>query len=107
VSAALVGSLRAGRAPLALASGPGAITIRVQVAEMWEAIRVTAHPDTVISELKQRVVNEFYPGHEYLDDFVMKLRGWEMLDEQQSLKVGGMIDGSIVLLAYRRRRAVR
>jgi hypothetical protein len=103
----MVGTLRAGRAPLALASGPGSITIRVQAAEMWEAIRVTAHPDTVISELKQRVVNEFYPGHEYLDDFVMKLHGWEMLDEQQSLKVGGMIDGSIVLLALRRRRPVR
>lgn len=107
MSAALVGELRSTRAPLALASGPGSITIRVQSAEMWDAIRVTAHPDTVISELKQRVVNEFFPGHEYLADFVLKLRGWEMLDEQQSLKVGGMVDGSIVLLAHRRRRPVR
>lgn len=107
MSAALVGELRAKRAPLQLAAGPGAITIRVQVAEMWDAIRVTAHPDTAVSEVKQRVVNEFYPGHEYLDDFVLKLRGWEMLDEQQSLKVGGIEDGSIVLLAHRRRRPVR
>ena len=107
MSAALVGELRAGRPPLALASGAGSMTVRVQVAEMWDAIRVTAHPDTVISELKQRVVNEFFPGHEYPDDFVMKLRGWEMLDEQQSLKVGGMVDGSIGLLSYRRRRPVR
>ena len=104
---ALVGELRSKRAPLALASGAGAITVRVQVAEMWDAIRVVAHPDTVISELKQRVVNEFYPGHEYLDDFVLKLRGWEMLDEGQSLTVGGMTEGSIVLLARRRRRPVR
>jgi hypothetical protein len=107
VSAALVGELRAGRAPLDLASGAGAITVRVQVAEMWDAIRVNAHPDTAISELKQRVVNEFFPGHEYLDDFVLKLRGWEMLDESQSLKTGGMVDGSIVLLSRRRRRPVR
>lgn len=107
MSAALVGELRSRRAPLQLASGAGSITIRVQVAEMWDAIRVTAHPDTAISELKQRVVNEFYPGHEYLDDFVLKLRGWEMLDEQQSIKTGGMVDGSIVLLAHRRRRPVR
>lgn len=104
---ALVDQLRTKRAPLALASGPGSITVRVQVAEMWDAIRVTTHPDIAVSELKQRVVNEFFPGHEYLDDFVLKLRGWEMLDENQSIKVGGMVDGSIVLLARRRRRPVR
>ena len=103
----VVGELRSKRAPLALASGPGAITVRVQVAEMWDAIRVVAHPDTAVSELKQRVVNEFFPGHEYLDDFVLKLRGWEMLDENQSLKAGGMVDRSIVLLSRRRRRPVR
>ena len=107
MSAALVGELRSRRTPLSLASGPGVITVRVQVAEMWDAIRVTAHPDTALSELKRRVVNEFLPGHEYLDDFVLKLRGWEMLDEQQSLKAGGMVDGSIVLLARRRRQPVR
>lgn len=103
----MVGELRSRRAPLALTNGPGAITVRVQVAEMWDAIRVVAHPDTSVSELKQRVVNEFYPGHEYLDDFVLKLRGWEMLDENQSLKAGGMVDRSIVLLSHRRRRPVR
>lgn len=107
MSVALVGELRSRRAALELASGPGAVTVRVQVAELWDAIRVTAHPDTAVSELKQRVVNEFFPGHEYPDDFVLKLRGWEMLDEHQSIKAGGMVDGSIVLLAYRRRRPVR
>ena len=107
MSAALVGSLRSGRAPLALASGPGTISVRVQVAEMWDAVRVTAHPDTVVSELKQRVVNEYFPGYEFPDDFVLKLRGWEMLDESQSLATAGIVDGAIVLLAYRRRRPVR
>ena len=107
MSAALVGELRSRRPTLQLASGPGSITVRVQVADLWDAVRVVTHPDIAISELKQRVVNEFFPGHEYLDDFVLKLRGWEMLDEQQSIKAGGMVDGSIVLLARRRRRAVR
>ena len=88
-------------------AGGGSVSPEQQVAEMWDAIRVTAHPDTAISELKQRVVNEFFPGHEYLDDFVLKLRGWEMLDENQSIKTGGMVDGSIVLLARRRRRPVK
>ena len=43
-------------------------------------------------------------GHE---DFVVKLRGWEILDEAASLADAGVIDGSILLLTYRRRRAVR
>ena len=107
MSAALVSQLRSRRSSLALASGAGTITIRVQAADLWDAIRVVARPDTSVSELKQRVVSEFFAAQEYLDDFVLKLRGWEMLDEQQSLSAGGIVDGSIVLLARRRRRAVR
>ena len=104
---ALVGQLRSNRAPIALAQGGGAIELRVQVAEMWDAVRVIARPDTSVAEVKQRVVNDFFPGHEYVDDFVLKLRGWEMLDENQALSASGVVDGSIVLLARRRRRAVR
>jgi hypothetical protein len=108
VSAALVGELRSGRPPIALAQeGAGSITLRVQVAEMWDAVRVVARPEAIVAEVKQKVVAEFFPGHQYADDFVLKLRGWEMLDEAQSLSKAGVIDGAIVLLAYRRRRPVR
>jgi hypothetical protein len=108
VSTAVVSQLRAGRAPIMLAQpGAGVITMRVQVAEMWEAVRVVARPDTGVAEVKQRVVADFFPGHEFPDDFVLKLRGWEMLDESQSLATAGIVDGAIVLLAYRRRRPVR
>jgi hypothetical protein len=41
------------------------------------------------------------------EEFVMKLRGWEVLDESASLTDAGAIDGSIFLLTYRRRRPVR
>ena len=87
--------------------GAGAVTIRVQVAELWDAVRVVAHADHGVADLKQRVVAEFFPGHEFPDDFVLKLRGWEILDEQQALSKAGIGDGGIVLLAYRRRRPVR
>ena len=40
-------------------------------------------------------------------DFVVKLRGWEILDEAASLADAGVIDGSILLLTFRRRRPVR
>jgi hypothetical protein len=99
--------LRANRAPIELASlGDGAITIRVQAADIWETVRVTAMPDTPVAEVKQRVVARVYPN-QGIDDFMLKLRGWEMLDERESLASAGVLNGSILLLAIRRRRPVR
>jgi hypothetical protein len=107
VSTAFVGSLRTGRAPIFVASGPNAITIRVEAADLWETVRVTALPSTPVSEVKQRVVAELFPAGEPADDFVAKLRGWEVLDPRASLSDAGAVDGSILLLHYRRRRPVR
>jgi hypothetical protein len=85
----------------------GAITIRVEAAELWDAVRVSARLDTQVSELKESVLAELYPKHEYAADYVLKFRGWEVLDEHVPLSAAGISDGSILLLAYRRRRPVR
>jgi hypothetical protein len=106
VSSAFVSGLRTTRPPIVM-SGAGTLTLRVEVAELWETVRVVTDPDTSVSDLKQRVVLEYYPTHGFLDEFVLKLRGWEMLSEAESLAKAGVIDGSILLLAYRRRRPVR
>jgi hypothetical protein len=106
MSTAFVTRLRAARPPIIM-SGSGALTLRVEVADLWETVRVVADPDTSVMDVKQRVVLEFFPTHGFLDEFVLKLRGWEMLDERQPLATAGVIDGSILLLAYRRRRPVR
>lgn len=81
--------------------------LRVESAELWNALRVIASPDTLVSDLKARVVAAMYPASQQMDQLVLKLRGWEMLDERQTLTAAGLVDGSIVLLAYRRRRPVR
>ena len=83
------------------------ITIRVEVSDLWETVRVVADPQDTVLEVKQRVVMDFWPTHGFLDEFVLKLRGWEILDENQPLARAGVVDGSIILLAYRRRRPVR
>jgi hypothetical protein len=106
MSTAFVTRLRAARPPIIM-SGSGALTLRVEVADLWETVRVVTDPDTSVMDVKQRVVLEFFPTHGFLDEFVLKLRGWEMLDERQPLSKAGVIDGSILLLAYRRRRPVR
>ena len=105
MSTAFVTGLRASRAPIVLTEG-GDLTLRVELAELWETVRVVADKDTTVSEVKQRVVLEYYPTHGFLDEFVLKLRGWEMLSESESLAKAGVVYGSILLLAYRRRRPV-
>jgi hypothetical protein len=51
-------------------------------------------------------VDALFPG-EHVGDFVLKLHGWEMLEENEPLGDAGIGNGSIVLIAYRRRRPVR
>jgi hypothetical protein len=108
MSAPFVSQLRTRGASLALAEpGAGTITLRVSISDIWDTVRVTARPDTVVAEVKQRVVAKFFPENPYVEDFVLKLRGWEVLDEGASLQEAGVGEGSILLLAYRRRRAVK
>jgi hypothetical protein len=54
-----------------------------------------------------RALAALFPEAQMHEDFVLKLRGWEILDEAVSLADAGVIDGSILLLTHRRRRAVR
>jgi hypothetical protein len=46
-------------------------------------------------------------GWEDHENYVVKLNGFEVLDEQVSLTEEGIVDGSILLVTLRRRRAVR
>ena len=108
MSAPFATQLRSTRPPIELAKlGAGAITLRIEASDVWETVRVVASQDAPVADLKRRVVAELFPNNSYPDEFVLKLRGWEVLDERASLKDAGLVNGSILLLAYRRRRAVR
>lgn len=107
MSAPFTSQLRASRPAIDLAEAEaGAITFRVQAAELWDSVRVVARPETPVAEVKRRVVSEFFPN-EHVEDFVLKLHGWEMLDEREPLTSAGVQNGSAILLSFRRRRAVR
>lgn len=107
MSASFTTQLRANRPAVQLAPGAGAITFRVQSAEEWDAVRVVATPDTPLSAMKQRVMAALLPNADFTDDYVLKLRGWELLDHHATLRDSGILQGSILLLAHRRRRPVR
>ena len=107
MSAPFVAQLRTSRSPVVLAEGAGSITVRVEASDIWETVRVSVRPGTSVSDLRKRVVAELFPEGTLDDEFVLKHHGWELLDPRASLADAGIVDGSIVLLAYRRRRPVR
>ena len=92
---------------LASPNGP-AITVRVEMPEVWDVVRVHASPDERAVTVKRRALEVLMPGAELRDeDFVLKLNGWEVLDETASLAATGAVDGSIFLVTNRKRRPVR
>ena len=59
-----------------------------------------------VSEVKRAALNALSPEDDAAD-YVIKLRGFEVLDENVTLADAGARNGSIFLLTHRRRRPVR
>lgn len=103
-----VAMLRSQREPLSLGGDtPGAFTVRVQMPEVFDTIAVRCAADASVLVLKQAALDHFEIRCHTADEFVLKLRGFEVLDEQESVAAAGAREGSTFLLAYRRRRPVR
>ena len=81
--------------------------IRVQAAELWDALRVDAAATASLASVKKASLESFFPNGVNADEFVVKLRGFEILDESRGLADCGVRDGSTLLLARRRRRPVK
>jgi hypothetical protein len=107
MSERFVNTLRARGEALQLApAGTEAITVRVEMPETWDTIKASVALDQPVSVLKSAALSELYP-HGTTVDYVLKLRGWEVLDETASLRDTGAVNGSIFLLTFRKRRPVR
>ncbi len=81
--------------------------LRVELPEVWDTIRIDAPADEPVLVVKVHALQALAPGALFHEDYVIKLRGCEVLDESKSLREAGAIDGSIFLLTHRRRRPVR
>lgn len=84
-----------------------AITVRVQMPELWDTIAVRVAPDASVQALKELALDAFNQHQHPTADFVLKLRGFLVTDEGAPLTVAGARDGSTFLLSYRYRRPVR
>jgi hypothetical protein len=83
------------------------VNLRVQLLERWDRIAVDVKPDTSVATLKRDSLAAFGLAAAQDADYVLKLRGWEVLGESRSIAESGARDGSTFLMTYRRRRPVR
>ena len=84
-----------------------ALHLRVQIAELWDSVRVDAPPSEPVITVKRIALDTLYPNGVDPEEYVVRLHGFEILDENVSLSAAGIRDGSILLLVYRRRQPVR
>ena len=87
-------------------AGDPVITVRVQVPEVWDTVRIDAPPETPVLALKEIALQTLVSTAEPVE-WVTKLRGFEVLDETASLWAAGVVNGSTLLVTSRRRRPVR
>ena len=103
-----VASLRARPETLSIGTpDSSAITIRVQLAEAWDTIRVVVSPGESVAAVKVRALDVLDQGAMPVDDYIITYRGFEILDEGVSLSAAGVVNGATLLIASRHRRPVR
>lgn len=81
--------------------------LRVQLLERWDRMPFDVAPDTPVATLKRDALDAFGVSGAPPSDYVVKLRGWDVLGEQGTVAESGARDGSTYLLTLRRRRPVR
>jgi hypothetical protein len=88
-------------------AGEPVIALRVEVPEVWDVVRVEAPPATPVAVVKQRALEELVPDFSNSDEWVVKLRGFEVLDESVTLTDAGAKNGSTFLITNRHRKPVK
>lgn len=105
---AAVNVLRARPGVVALGTDlSNAITVRVQMPELWQTVAMTLAEGTSVLAMKKAALEAFGEYLHPAEEFVVKLRGWEVLDETVPVTEAGAKEGSTFLIAYRHRRPVR
>jgi hypothetical protein len=86
--------------------GEPRMTVRVELPDLWDTIAFDVRADTPVLDLKRAALAQFALSEAFPADYVLKLRGFEVLGELASVADSGARDGSTFLLTHRRRRPV-
>jgi hypothetical protein len=87
--------------------GEPRISIRVQIPEVWDAVRVDAPLTESVFTVKVRALTALYPDHATPSEFEVKRNGIVIPDETVTLASAGVRTGSTLLVTLLRRRPVR
>ena len=98
---------RDGASAIRVGAGTPSLTLRVEIPEVWDVVLIETSPSTAVSEVKRAAVTALLGPATDPSDLVLKLRGFEVLNESAAVADTGATDGSIFLATYRRRRPVR
>ncbi len=103
-----VSELRTSDDVMVITGGDGTVLhLRAQAAELWDTLRLDAPESVTVASVKNAALEKFFPDGVSPAEFVVKLRGFEILDENESLAASGVRNGSTLLLSRRRRRPVK
>jgi hypothetical protein len=82
------------------------LPVRVMVEAMWDQVALELPAATTVAEIKQRALSLTHSSGR-ADDYLVKYRGAELLDESRSLAEAGVVPNAALIVLSRRRRPVR
>jgi hypothetical protein len=76
------------------------------VQDAWDQVEITVSGAMSVKELKQKALGMTHTGKSP-DEYAVKFRGAELLDEAQTLTQAGVVPKASLIVVPRRRRPVR
>jgi hypothetical protein len=84
----------------------GNLRLRVTVQDAWDEVPLDLPASTSLTDLKRAALDATKVIRDP-DEYVVKFRGFELLDESLSLADSGLVANGAVIVLPRRRRPVR
>lgn len=82
--------------------------VRVMVTDVWDQVFLAVEPTTTVAELKRQALAQALKRVQVRpDDYVMKFRGAQVLDEATTLAALGAVSNSPFIILPARRKPVR
>jgi WXG100 protein secretion system (Wss), protein YukD len=82
------------------------LRLRVTVHDAWDEVPLDLPAAASVAELKRAALDATKVRRDP-DEYVLKFRGFELLDESRSLADAGLVPNGAVIVLPRRRRPVR
>ncbi len=81
--------------------------VRVMVTDVWDQVFLAVEPTTTVAELKRQALAQALKRSNLpLDEYIVKFRGAQVLDESTTLTALGVVPNAAFIVLPARRRPV-